>query len=106
MPTNLFGISPFLFFTTVVLVLTGILAYKLYQCKQLQEIADSLRKSLDEMDEQAKLIVRTDIELNKAQEELDKKVAGLYALQKISRAISTTLEESQIFKMITPESLN
>jgi len=59
-----------------------------------------LRRSLDEMDEQAKLIVRTDMELNKTQEELDKKITGLYALHNLSRAVSTSLEEKQIFSMI------
>jgi signal transduction histidine kinase len=68
--------------------------------KQLQLEAEKLKKSLEEMDEQAKLIVRTDMELNKTQEELDKKITGLYALQRLSRAVSTTLEENQIFKMI------
>ncbi|MFH1441656.1 MAG: ATP-binding protein [Candidatus Omnitrophota bacterium] len=68
--------------------------------KRLQTAVTSLKKSLDEMDEQAKLIVRTDIELNKTQEELDKKITGLYALQKLSKSISTTLEENQIFNMI------
>jgi signal transduction histidine kinase len=52
------------------------------------------------MDEQAKLIIRTDLELNKTQEELDKKISGLYTLQKISRAISTTLQEEEIFRRI------
>jgi signal transduction histidine kinase len=70
--------------------------------KNLQKAVDNLKRSLDEMDEQAKLIVRTDMELNKTQEELDKKVAGLYALQKLTRAISTTLEESLIFRMVEP----
>jgi signal transduction histidine kinase len=60
----------------------------------------TLKRSLDEMDEQAKLIVRTDMELNKTQEELDKKIAGLYALHNLSRAVSTTLEEKQIFNMV------
>lgn len=92
-----------------ILILVGILTpisllialvFKTDQIKQLQTAVDKLKKSLEEMDEQAKLIVRTDMELNKTQEELDKKVAGLYALQRLSRAISTTLEESQIFKAI------
>jgi len=68
--------------------------------KQLSNEIYKLKRALDEMDEQAKLIVSTDMELNKTQEELDKKVTGLYALQRLSRAISTTLEEKQIFKMI------
>lgn len=55
-----------------------------------------LKKSFQELDEQAKLIVQTDLELNKAQEELDKRLNGLEALQKISRQISTTLDEDEI----------
>jgi len=74
--------------------------FKMQRISQLQSLIDNLKKSLDEMDEQAKLVVRTDLELNKTQEELDKKVTGLYALQSLSRAISTTLEENQILSMI------
>lgn len=74
--------------------------YKVKQEYRLREEVFNLRQSLEEMDEQAKLIVRTDMELNKTQEELDKKVNGLYALQRFSRAVSTTLEESQIFSRI------
>jgi len=70
------------------------------QIKELQTTLTDLRKSLDEMDEQARLVVRTDMELNKAQEELDKKINGLYTLQRLSRIISTALEESQIFKRL------
>ncbi len=76
------------------------LILKIKQIESLQLIITGLRKSVDEMDEQAKLIVRTDIELNKTQEELDKKITGLYSLQRISREISSTLEEKQIFKII------
>ena len=72
---------------------------------QLQTSVNHLRKALDEMDEQAKLVVRTDIELNKAQEELDKKLTGLYTLQALSRSISSTLEENQIFTKIGTEQL-
>lgn len=79
--------------------------YKSDKYAQLQSTATKLRKAVDEMDQQAKLIVRTDMELNKTQEELDKKINGLYTLQKLSRAISTTMEENQIFKMVGPEYL-
>ncbi len=67
---------------------------------------NNLKKALNEMDEQAKLIVRTDIELNKAQEELDRKITSLYTLQKLCRAISSTLEQNQIFKKIEPAYLD
>ncbi len=76
------------------------LLFKIDKIKELQTTTDKLKQSLEEMDEQAKLIVRTDIELNKTQEELDKRMSGLYALQRLSRAITTTLEENQVFKMI------
>ena len=70
------------------------------EAKQLRLSVENLKHTLDEMDEQAKLVVRTDIELNKAQEELDKKIIGLYTLQTLSRTISSTLDESQIFSKI------
>ena len=89
--------------TIIYLVISIIL--KMRRLKQLQDEVGKLKKSLDEMDEQAKLIVRTDMELNKTQEELDKKMTGLYTLQRLSRAITTTLEENQIFKMMRPDYL-
>lgn len=98
---NIIGVASLAIITS----LSIFLALKIERVKQLQDIVEKLKKSLDEMDEQAKLVVRTDIELNKTQEELDKKITGLYALQRLSRAISTTLEESQIFKMMETASL-
>lgn len=83
-----------------VAVLILMLTAKTNKINQLQISVDNLRLALDEMDEQAKLVVRTDIELNKAQEELDKKLTGLYTLQRLSRTISSTFEESQIFEKI------
>jgi signal transduction histidine kinase len=72
------------------------------QLNLAQDALDKLKQTLEEMDEQAKLVIRTDIELNKAQEELDKKIGGLYALQRFSRAVSSTLEQAQIFNKIDP----
>jgi signal transduction histidine kinase len=93
-PFALFGI--FLLF-----VILGIsLLYKTQRLKELNDKVTALNFSLEEMDEQAKLIMRTDMELNKTQEELDKKISGLDTLQKLSREISTTLEVQQIFKKI------
>ncbi|MGE5197647.1 MAG: sensor histidine kinase, partial [Deltaproteobacteria bacterium] len=86
--------------TGSIATLSVVLFLKMEKIKKMQKAVENLKRSLDEMDEQAKLIVRTDMELNKIQEELDKKVTGLYALQRLTRAISTTLEENLIFKMI------
>jgi signal transduction histidine kinase len=77
-----------------------VLLLKAHKINQLQESVNNLKRSLDEMDEQAKLVVRTDIELNKTQEELDKKLTGLYTLQRLSRTISSTFDEEQIFQKI------
>lgn len=75
-------------------------SWKFEKLNQVRTELETLKRSLDEMDEQAKLIVRTDMELNRTQEELDKKISGLYALHNLSRAVSTTLQEKQIFNMV------
>ncbi len=98
---NILGIT--LILAILALVIT--LWTKMEKIKELQLITDNLKRSLNEMDEQAKLIVRTDMELNKTQEELDKKITGLYTLQRLSRALNTTLEENSIFKMVDGSTL-
>jgi signal transduction histidine kinase len=89
----------------IIMALSAGLLSKIQKTKQIEDEAEKLRKSLDDMDEQAKIIVRTDMELNRIQEELDKKVSGLYSLQKLSRLISMTMEEGQIFEKLDPECL-
>lgn len=91
----------------IILIGVGLIVYlglslfsKMKSLQELQAVVENLRKTLSETDEQAKLIVRTDMELNKIQEELDKRIISLFALQKLSRSISTSLEENQIFKKI------
>jgi len=64
---------------------------------RLKQSLAAMTKSFNELDEQAKLIIKTDLELNTAQEELDKRLSGLDTLQKVSRLISTTLDENEIF---------
>lgn len=82
-------------------VVFGVLFYLVSaKNKQINQYAlafAKLKRSFSELDEQAKLIVKTDLELNKAQEESDKRLNGLEALQKTSRLISTTLDEDELF---------
>ena len=84
----------------VISVLIFLLINKNEQTRRLQAELQDMNKTFNDLDEQAKLIVRTDLELNKAQEELDKRLNGLDALQKTSRLISTTLDENEIFKRL------
>lgn len=86
-----------LFIFVVIGVLLLAIMDKTEKINKLRNSLEKLKKSFNDLDEQAKLIVKTDLELNKAQEELDKRLNGLDALQKISRLISTTLDENEIF---------
>ncbi len=89
---------------TILLMILAVLVFFLIiksdQVKTLEGSLNKMTRSFNELDEQAKLIVKTDLELNKAQEELDKRLNGLNALQKTSRLISTTLDEEEIFRRL------
>jgi signal transduction histidine kinase len=89
----------------IVAALGIFLIAKVQKLKDREKEVKNLKSALEEMDEQAKLIMRTDMELNKTQEELDKKISGLDILQKLSRDMSTTMEEKQIFNKISNEYL-
>ncbi len=81
----------------IITILSLVVVNRIEQIQQLQNALKKMKRSFNDLDEQAKLIVKTDLELNKAQEELDKRLNGLNALQKTSRLISTTLDENEIF---------
>lgn len=85
------------------IILSFTLLIKTQQIKQLNGTVNYFKNSLEEMDEQAKLIVRTDLELNKTQEELDRRIRGLYALQRISQNLSKTLDQNEIFNRLNQE---
>ncbi len=89
-----------------VVILTMVAMSKTEQIQQLKDSLAKIKRAFDELDEQAKLIVKTDLALNKTQEELDKKVANLYTLHKISRFISTTLDEKEIFRRINENAIS
>jgi signal transduction histidine kinase len=98
------------FFILALFVAAGMLGYFLYYALKeigiLKDAIHELEKSFAEIDEQAKLIVKTDLELNKTQEELDKRLGGLEALQKTSRLITTTLDENETFQRLNINLLN
>ena len=96
-----FLIISVLVMTVMAIILIFLLCTKVERIKTLEESHQKLMRSFNELDEQAKLIVKTDLELNKAQEELDKRLNSLEALQKTSRLISTTLDEAEIFSRLS-----
>lgn len=97
-PYILVGLGIVAFVVVGILIL--LLVSKNEKISLLAHSFEKLKKSFNDLDEQAKLIVKTDLALNKAQEELDKRLGGLDALQRISRLISTTLDESEIFSRL------
>lgn len=91
------------FLTTLLLLVCFGAFTAVYQRRKIADLSRSLQKfkaSFDEIDEQAKLIIKTDLELNRTQEELDKRLKGLDALQTISRLVSTSLDEREIFELL------
>ncbi|MFP4473192.1 MAG: sensor histidine kinase [Candidatus Omnitrophota bacterium] len=81
-------------------LLLGALLWQRHTLNTTTASYHQLLQSFEELDEQAKLIVRTDMELNRTQEELDKRLNGLDALQKISRLISTSLDKTEILHLL------
>lgn len=71
------------------------------QIDKMQHALDKLRNAYGELDEQAKIIIRTDVELNRTQEQLDKKVNGLYTLHELGKLINATLDIEKLFSQIT-----
>lgn len=92
----------------LILVIVGITFYllnKIEEIKQMKAVHEKLMRSFNDLDEQARLIVKTDLELNKAQEELEKRLIGLNTLQKFSRDISKTLDAKEVFEKINASML-
>lgn len=80
---TLYGSIGIIFLTTVGVFIL-LLKAKSAHIKELTNSLNKLMRSFNELDEQAKIIVKTDLELNKTQEELDKRLGDLNTLQKAS----------------------
>ncbi len=89
-----------LFGWLAVIILTTSLLDKKERLKKATARLQKIENAFVGLDEQAKLIVKTDLELNKTQEELDRKIAGLSTLQRISRTISRTFDKEEIFSRL------
>jgi signal transduction histidine kinase len=101
---TLFGIFCLLLII-VAAVLLILYMNKVEEIKQMKAAHQKLMRSFNDLDEQAKLIVKTDLELNKAQEELEKRLQGLNTLQKFSKDISKTLDEKEVLQRVNAQML-
>ena len=60
-----------------------------------------LKTAYEELDRQTARILRTDLELRKAQEELDKRIEGLYALHELGQTINRSFNAEESFSHLT-----
>lgn len=69
--------------------------------RDLRSKLDKAKASFKEIDDYAKMIVRTNLELSKAEDELSKKVEGLSLLHGLGKTISATFNISELLKFVT-----
>lgn len=100
--------STFIIFLLLIFIafLMVTIILKNLRVKKVEAAFSQMKKAFTRLDEQAKLIVKTDLELNKAQEESERRLHLLEALQKTSRLISTTLDENEIYNRIGSSLMN
>ena len=64
--------------------------------RELDEMV-RLRDAYGQLDRQAKLIIRTDLELYRTQEELDQRLASLMSLHQLGRSLQVTMRPDEVF---------
>ncbi len=90
----------------VFLIPLVILAFAFLYLTEKNKRAESEEKNrrlqdvVQQLDEQTRLIIKTDLALNKVQEELDKKITGLYTLHELGKTIGATLNINDLFALI------
>ncbi len=95
-----------IFFLSLMLAIVFLIIMIVEKSKEITKLKSKVKdkaKQLEAMDEQAQLIVKTDLELSQTQEELDSKIGSLMALQNLSQALSSSFEEDKIFSYINDE---
>lgn len=87
------------------LVIVGSVSYLALQVEGYRRQANDLnrlRTAYDQLDQQAKLIIRTDVELHRTQEELDCRLASLMSLHQLGRQLQVSLRPSEVFGKLEP----
>jgi len=86
----------------VMLGTLGYLALKMEQAHRQLADVHRLRDAYDQLDRQAKLIIRTDLELHRTQEELDRRAASLMSLHQLGRQLQVSLRPEEVYGKLHP----
>jgi len=70
------------------------------QLSGYQKELDRVNRVCEELDQNTKIIVQTDLELTRTQEALDKKVSGLYALHGLSKQILSVRSVAELCRLV------
>ncbi|MBI4003687.1 MAG: GHKL domain-containing protein [Candidatus Omnitrophica bacterium] len=83
----------------------GAVLVKLLQSGRQSQELRRLQEAYNQLDQQAKLIIRTDFDLHRIQEELDRRLAFLMALQRLGRQLQVSLHPAEVYSKLDAESV-
>lgn len=92
----------------VIVLALGALVYIAWQMSLSTRETDELtrlRAGYEQLDQQAKLIIRTDLELHRTQEELDRKLTSLFALHELGQQLRVSLHPDEIYGQLNSQLL-
>ncbi len=81
----------------IVIGVLAALVVKIHRDRQALAELERLQSSFEQLDRQAKLIIRTDLELHRAQEELDRRLTSLMSLHQLGRELQVSPRPEEIF---------
>ena len=87
----------------MIAALVGSLAYLALKAEAARAELGELRRlraAYDQLDQQAKLIIQTDLELHRTQEELDRRLSSLMALHRLGRHLEVSLRPEEVFSRL------
>ena len=92
-------------FIAVVVLAPAFLIVKMVQSNRRSAELLRLQEAYRQLDQQAKLIIRTDFDLHRTQEELDRRLAFLMALQRFGRQLQVSVQPAQVYGTLDAESV-
>lgn len=84
----------------ILLIALAYLAIKAELSRRQTDELQRMRNAYDQLDRQAKLIIRTDLELHRTQEELDRRLASLMSLYHLGQQLQVSLRPDEVFQKL------